>query len=296
MQINVGRDGCVNFGFDKKKEWQMDNIIKEIPSCHKTYIMSRKYIPDFSNWAVWQEALTPGVAKRIEAYWRTTMRSPLIWPDVVIPDKKLYQEKLRIGYVGSIKGSPAFASAVHLDAPKDWNVIFWGKTLEEWFNGTEINRSAAPTENYYQILGLSNFTKDEAEIRSAYRRMCMKYHPDVYKAPDATQRFQIVNEANATLSNPLSRGRYDVGLMMDLEEAYQAKVNKVGSLKNSEYKGVKVVKLPFHCGDIECSVFDRAGKKYVEEIFSWEDIKDGQGHVLVTSFDINTKSIIQNWI
>ena len=67
-------------------------------------------------------------------------------------------------------------------------------------------------KNYYQILGVKP-TATEAEIKSSYRVLAKKYHPDVN--PDdasAASKFADINEANAVLSDPQSRAEYDAKL------------------------------------------------------------------------------------
>jgi molecular chaperone DnaJ len=62
--------------------------------------------------------------------------------------------------------------------------------------------------DYYEILGLErNASKDE--IRSAYRRLARRYHPDVSKDPDAESRFKEVNEAYQVLNDEEKRSVYD---------------------------------------------------------------------------------------
>ena len=67
-------------------------------------------------------------------------------------------------------------------------------------------------KNYYQILGIKP-TATDAEIKSSYRILAKKYHPDV-NPDDATaaSKFADINEANAVLSDPKSRAEYDAKL------------------------------------------------------------------------------------
>ena len=65
--------------------------------------------------------------------------------------------------------------------------------------------------NYYNLLGLEP-SASMLEIRCAYRRLSKCYHPDTtdLSASDATAKFQQLNEAYATLSNPERRFTYDL--------------------------------------------------------------------------------------
>lgn len=63
-------------------------------------------------------------------------------------------------------------------------------------------------KDYYRILGVDR-KADEKTIKSAYRRLARKYHPDVAKTKDAGERFKEVSEAYEVLSDPEKRQRYD---------------------------------------------------------------------------------------
>jgi curved DNA-binding protein len=61
-------------------------------------------------------------------------------------------------------------------------------------------------KDYYQVLGVSR-NADEKEIKSAYRKLALKYHPD--KNPDSEEHFKEINEAYEVLGDPEKRSKYD---------------------------------------------------------------------------------------
>jgi molecular chaperone DnaJ len=63
--------------------------------------------------------------------------------------------------------------------------------------------------DYYEVLGVDRSANDE-EIRKAYRKLAMQYHPDRNKGDkNAEEKFKEVGEAYAVLTNPDKRARYD---------------------------------------------------------------------------------------
>ena len=62
--------------------------------------------------------------------------------------------------------------------------------------------------DYYEVLGVSK-DASEAEIKSAFRKLAKKYHPDVNKEPDAAEKFKEAQEAYAVLSDEAKRRQYD---------------------------------------------------------------------------------------
>jgi molecular chaperone DnaJ len=64
--------------------------------------------------------------------------------------------------------------------------------------------------DYYEVLGVPRDASPE-QIKKAYRRLAMKYHPDVADTPDAADKFKEIGEAYEVLHDPNKRSMYDRG-------------------------------------------------------------------------------------
>jgi curved DNA-binding protein CbpA len=63
--------------------------------------------------------------------------------------------------------------------------------------------------DYYKILGLKQSATRE-DIKKAYRKLALEFHPDVNKSPDAHQKFIEINEAYLILYDEEARAKYDI--------------------------------------------------------------------------------------
>lgn len=63
-------------------------------------------------------------------------------------------------------------------------------------------------KDFYEILGISRNANDD-EIKKAYRKLALKYHPDKNKTPQAEERFKQIAEAYEVLSDKTKRDIYD---------------------------------------------------------------------------------------
>ena len=63
-------------------------------------------------------------------------------------------------------------------------------------------------KNYYHVLRVRS-TADEARIKTAFRRLARRHHPDIAKDKRAARRFREIREAYDVLSDPEKRRQYD---------------------------------------------------------------------------------------
>jgi curved DNA-binding protein len=84
--------------------------------------------------------------------------------------------------------------------------------------------------DYYKVLGVSK-TATQDEIRSAYRKLARKHHPDLNpNDKEANKKFQQINEANEVLSDPEKRKKYDqYGKDWQHAEAFEKAQQSAGS-------------------------------------------------------------------
>ncbi|KAM6497496.1 hypothetical protein JOM56_007969 [Amanita muscaria] len=81
------------------------------------------------------------------------------------------------------------------------------RSLKTELKKAEVALKRSKTKDYYKILGVSKECT-EVDVKKAYRKESLKHHPD--KGGDE-EKFKLVVEANAVLSDPERRARYDMG-------------------------------------------------------------------------------------
>lgn len=68
----------------------------------------------------------------------------------------------------------------------------------------------AAGKDYYKILNVPK-TASAGDIKKAYRKLSLKYHPDKNSAPDAAEKFAEISQAYDVLSDPDKREAYNRG-------------------------------------------------------------------------------------
>ncbi|HME18854.1 MAG TPA: DnaJ domain-containing protein, partial [Nitrososphaerales archaeon] len=64
------------------------------------------------------------------------------------------------------------------------------------------------SRDYYEVLGVPKGAAKE-QVKDAYRKLALQYHPDRNKSPEAEEKFKEITEAYAVLSDDEKRSQYD---------------------------------------------------------------------------------------
>ena len=108
----------------------------------------------------------------------------------------------------------------------------------------------AEKRDYYEVLGIGKNATD-AEIKSAYRKLAKKYHPDLNPGDKtAEEKFKEVNEANDVLSDPEKRKRYDQFGFAGVDPTYGAGQGGYGGGFGGGFGGAGGVDLGDIFGDL----------------------------------------------
>ena len=104
--------------------------------------------------------------------------------------------------------------------------------------------------DYYEILNVQR-TASRDEIKSAYRKLALKFHPDRNKSSEAEEKFKEISEAYAVLSDQEKRKRYDTYGHVGTEEVFRGSEDNFAEIfKDMGFGGV---------GDIFEQIFGRMG-------------------------------------
>jgi hypothetical protein len=159
-----------------------------------------------------------------------------------------------------------------------------------WFyaNGLKVNASVDTTDlTLYGVLSLKRDCPG-TDIKTAWRRMAKRYHPDVNKDDDAAAMMIRINEAYEVLNNPMKRKKYDAGLVL------------VASLKDKPRDRLSafsnIWRPPERCGFILADGISQLGRFVIQTIHQWEPIKDAYGRELVTSWPMGADTYQENWV
>lgn len=206
--------------------------------------------------------------------------------DVVLPMAHTPPEPvvrvLQCRYIGAVKErGGGEESALGWDGG-DWAIVFPKRVLMEWFGATQ-----QPGEQLtlYAVLGVQAAVKPE-ELRKAYKRAALQWHPDRNHEPDAVEQFRAIQAAWEILGDGGRRARYDAGLALQRHVA----------TREERRQETQIYRPPLRCGWILARGSESLGRFVVESILQWEMIVDDQGRELVTSWPMGATQPEENWV
>jgi len=85
-----------------------------------------------------------------------------------------------------------------------------GSSLHREYSEDQMNavKKIKKCRDFYEILGVPKSASD-ADLKKAYRKLALQFHPDKNKAPGTTEAFKAIGKAFAILSDPQKRKQYD---------------------------------------------------------------------------------------
>ena len=194
------------------------------------------------------------------------------------------QKTFTIEYIGQCKERGAGTISALGSVRGFWCVEFPEAVLKAWF---EKRAAGDDTQTYYQILCVFE-SATGTDIKSAHRRLARQWHPDVCGEPEAAEKFRELTDAYEILRDPQKRKRYDAGLFFEREakKAPEAVTSLYTMMtgRKSKFEN-KYFRAPLRCGLITAEGIQALNKFTVSAILSWDDITDGAGRVMTTSWN-----------
>jgi curved DNA-binding protein CbpA len=116
--------------------------------------------------------------------------------------------------------------------------------------------------DYYEVLGVDSHASVDT-IKAAFKKLALKYHPDVYKGPDAEERMRNLLLAYQTLNDSASRRNYDVQRAERLLD--------ISGMKRDGWQQVRVAEEPFS-SSLNSDTSSRTGRHDNQRAFAFPDL------------------------
>jgi hypothetical protein len=201
-----------------------------------------------------------------------------------------------VEYLGATKEQPNGDWTARGFVNGGWNIVFPEPVLRTWFKDElpDMKASTQPAQpaqasTLYAVLGIDR-TVDPDQIKPAYRRMAMQWHPDRCKEPDAAVRFHRIQTAYDILNDPNKRRKYDIGLQLE----YRSGTRKVEQPISHHFQHYGY-RAPLRCGLVLVVGVSKMGRFDVQKIANWQDVvRDGR--TMISSWPRGADTFQIDWI
>lgn len=169
-----------------------------------------------------------------------------------------------------------------------WSVIIPETALRKWFN----QENPETEKNLYTVLGIAQGAQP-GEIKAAYRRMALQWHPDRCKELNSHEVFLRIQDAYNVLSDERKRERYNAGLEFERSLPKEMSSKSIASMTAIDSYGYRS---PLRCGYLLVNG-TQAGKWFVvSDILGWEDITTDDGKTLVVNWVMGEDRPQEKWV
>ena len=190
-------------------------------------------------------------------------------------------------YVGRCKIRSDGTETAYCWVNSAWSVSVTKHALYTWF-GVPIRPGEEPT--LYGTLAIAQ-TATAEEIKKAYKRMAMQWHPDRCREPDARKQFESIKHAYEILST--RRAKYDAGLALQASLKNFTNMEMLNASGADEKFGYRS---PLRCGLILGKGENSRGKFMITEILGWQDVVNEHGQTLVASWVYGEDAPREEWV
>jgi hypothetical protein len=265
------------------------NSVKTLPMAdrkwdanRKVWLVDPKHIDQLISW--------------VDAYTGEKVPSPLPLTGVASGGK--VTQVLTLKYLGGCKVREDGSKSAFGLVDGEWKVIFSEAVLQLWFEGIEPDESSVSVKTrvgtYYSILGVKK-TATADELKTAFRRMALQWHPDHCKEVDAAEMFIKVKQAFDLLSDSGKRARYDMGLELQTEFDRKERASQLRERRNTLVVQ-SAYRAPLRCGILLVEGLLKLGRIEVTKIHGWQDIVDAEGKTLISSWPKGATELVEEWI
>jgi hypothetical protein len=279
VSISVaGSDYAIRFGYDAAL---LKKLKDAIPESERTWHKIQKV------WLISPDEI--GMAVNVI---RLHTGYPLDLPIEKPQAPEVTEKTFILEYLGATKDRGKSKSA-YGSVNGQWASEFPEDVLLSFFEKRELGQPLNGLQTLYQVLCIFEKATPE-EIKKAYRRLSLQWHPDVCKEPDAQEMFVKINGAYKVLNDPEQKRRYDAGLYFEREGQDKGWATKIMGRPRAGYQyGYRA---PLRCGEITAKGTVRLMRFVVSEILKWDDVTNREGKTMVSQWPTGADTFQILWV
>ena len=233
---------------------------------------ARKWDPDTKTWIV-----TPQHGAIVAQLINDHFGQSVAIPNAVAGKPEI--RMLKLEYLGTPKDRGHGTESAFGWVDGGWNAVLPLPVLQAWFC---VDSKPTERPTLYGVLGLPQ-TATPDEIKKAFRRLALQWHPDTCHEPDAAAQFRALKEAYDVLADPHKRARYEAGLRLT------AGTPRVQVRDDSTWRP------PLRCGWLLVEGTPQVGRFVVARITQWHDIVEN-GRTMSVSWPRGADTFETRWI